>query len=102
MINLIVWSITAFGFCWVVADSKVSLPFRMWLEKKSIGSGFLHFLATFFLAMFECVACTGFHVGWISYLCGVTAFTSWWTAAFFTCGSNLLWAKYVGLLDHAD
>ncbi len=96
MIELLIWTIAVFALSWIIADSKISYPFRMALEtmekKKIFGAGFL-------LVLLECVACTGFHFGWIGYLLHIAPFATWWHAAFFTCGSSLLLARYVGLLD---
>ena len=94
-VELLIYSVAAFGLSWVLADSKISLPVR---ERLSTGGP----VALFFLPLLECVACTGFHVGWISQLLGAAPFTHWYLAAFFTCASNLLLAKYVGMLDDGD
>lgn len=96
MIELLIWSIAAFAFSWGIAESKLSLPFRVALEvlrrKKIPGPGFL-------LMLLECSPCNSFHIGWIAYVVGIAPFQTWWQAAFFTCGTSLLLAKYVGLLD---
>lgn len=94
MISLLTWSVVAFGLAWVIADSKLTYPFRKaWADTQRSSP------AVFLLALFECPACLGWHLGWAGYLFGIAPFTSWWQAAFFTCGSSLLLAKYVGMLD---
>jgi len=98
--SLVIFTIAAFGFSWILADSKVSYPLRTWLASKDRGQATpLKLLASFFLALLECVACTGFHVGWICQLAGVAPIDSWWMAALYVCGANLLLAKFVGMLD---
>lgn len=96
MVALFSWAVTAFAFSWVIADAKVSLSFRMALDtakhKKVFGAGAL-------LTLVECVACSGWWTGLIGQIVGVAPFSSLPAAAFFTCGSNLLLAKWVGLLD---
>lgn len=92
MKDLIIWSISAFALCWVAADSKLTVAGREWLSTRGAVAGWL-------LTLLECVACSGWHLGWIAQLLGLAPFDSWWLAAFYTCGSNLLLAKYVGLLD---
>ena len=94
MIELLIFTLAAFGFSWSLADSKLTLGFRLWLAHPRRGVWPITFV--------ECVACTGFHVGWISQLLGAAPFTHWYQAAFFTCASNLLLAKYVGMLDDGD
>ena len=104
MTSILVWSVCAFAFSWVLADSKISYPLRTWLANKARGGPvtFSKVAASFFLSLLECVACTSFHVGWIAQLAGVTPFHAWWMAALFTCGSSLLLAKYVGMLDERE
>ncbi len=95
MTDLLIWSLAAFGFSWVLADSKISLPMRIAIDQPGLGVR----ARRWFLILLECVACTGFHVGWISQLVGLAPFNHWYVAAFFTCASNLLLAKAVGMLD---
>lgn len=97
--DLLVYVLACFGVSWVIADSKISFPFRVWLEKKAEPRTFLAAGAAFLLAFAECVACTGFHLGWVAYLFHIGPFNSWYIAAFFTCASNLLFAKHLGMLD---
>ncbi len=94
MIELFIWSIAAFGFCWVVADSKLSLGFRLWLAHPRRG--------VWPITLVECVACTGFWVGLAGQLTGIAPISTWWVAALYTCGANLLLAKWVGLLDEHE
>jgi hypothetical protein len=96
MTELLVYSVAAFGLSWVLADSKISLPFRERLAARA------SWPAVFLLALVECVACTGFHIGWVGQLLGVAPFAHWYLAAFFTCASNLMLAKYVGMLDEGE
>ncbi len=99
MVDLLTWTIAAFALSWVIADAKISLPFRNALDtlkqKRVFGAGAL-------LMLVECVACSGAHVGWIGQLLGVAPFKSWWMAGLYTCGSNLLLAKWLGMLDETD
>ncbi len=96
MIDLITWWIAAFACSWICAEAKISLAFREALDtakhKKVFGAALL-------LTFVECPACTSWWLGLFGYLAGVAPFGSWWQAAFFTCGSSLLLAKYVGMLD---
>lgn len=93
MTQLIIWTIAAFGFCWVVADSKISLPARVWLSLRQSR------LAVAVLALAECVACLGFWVGLLGQLAGLAPFEHWYIAGFYTCGANLLFAKFIGMLE---
>jgi hypothetical protein len=101
MKDLIVWSIAAFALSWILADSKISFPFRTRLGRLENLGGIPGGLAVILLTLIECVACSGWHLGWIAQLLGIAPFAEWWLAAFYTCGANLLLAKYVGLLDDA-
>ena len=92
MISLLTWTIAAFAFSWVLAESRVSFPLRSYLH--STGP-----IGAWVVTLLECTACSGFHGGWIGQLLGVAPFTSWWMAAFYTCGSNLLLAKYIGMFE---
>lgn len=90
--ELVIWALAAFGLSWSVADSKLTLPSREWMSRQGR-------IANWALVGMECVACTGGHIGWIGYLAGLAPFEHWYIAAFFTCASNLLLAKLVGMLD---
>lgn len=96
MVGLLTWTISAFALSWAAADAKISLPFRTFLEAgadaKALGAGVL-------LMLVECVACSGFWVGLIGQLVGIAPFSNCVSAGFFTCGSNLLIAKWLGMLD---
>ncbi len=98
MIDLVIITVAAFACSWVIADSRLSLPFREALDtmkhKKVFGAALL-------LTFVECVACTGAWIGMLAYFSGATSFlfSSWWMAGLYTCGANLLLAKYVGMLD---
>ncbi len=96
MIELVIWIVATFAWSWVVADSKISLPFRMALEraelKKVFGAGWV-------LKWMECVACTAWWNGLVGALLGLSPISNWCASAFFTCGSSLLLAKYIGMLD---
>ena len=95
MISLVVYSLTSFGFAWVIGFSKISYPIRLHLGEHKV------FLNGWLLALMECVGCVGFHLGWISYFFGLApkGISEWWVAGFFTAGSNLILAKFAGLLD---
>ncbi len=94
MIAIITWAIAAFGLAWGIADSKLTYPFRVaWADTQK--STF----AVWFLWLIECPACLGVWQGLGGYFLGITPFTSWYFAAFFTCASNLILAKYVGMMD---
>lgn len=45
------------GASWIIADSKISRPFRLWLVTKW-GTG------SWLLQLLECPACTSFWMGW--------------------------------------
>ncbi len=94
MIAFITWIGAAFGFSWVLADSKLTYPFRV-----AFGDTQKSHAAAWFLMLIECPACTGWWVGIAGYVLGVAPFHSWLEAGFFTCASNLLLAKLVGMLD---
>ncbi len=98
MIALLVWTICAFALSWIVSSSHITLPFREALDtmkrKGIVGAGF-------FLTLLECVGCFGVWEGVGGFLIHLTPseLTTWWIAALFTCGTNLLLGKWVGLLD---
>lgn len=48
------------GFCAILAFSKITLPFREWLGARKDGA------SAFLLALLECPMCTGWHVGWVT------------------------------------
>ncbi len=102
MTGLVIWSVGAFGLSWILADSKISFPVRAWMYTVEQRGGALGRAAAFTLALVECVACTGFHLGWIGSIAGISPVATWWMSALFTCGSSLILAKVVGLLDQED
>jgi hypothetical protein len=95
MISLLIYSFAAYGFAFIAGDSKISLPLRTWLDRPG--------LRRWFLALLECPACLGFHIGWIAFATGHAphSIVHWWGAALFTTTSNLLLARLSGIFGPA-
>lgn len=101
MIGLLSWSVLAFGLAFIVGHSKISVPFRWWLADRR-GA-----VSDWFLMLVECPPCVGFWAGIVGGVLWRAPFLpsfggrtlSPLLLALFTCGSNLLLAKLVGLLD---
>jgi hypothetical protein len=99
LVSLIIYTLAAFGFCWGVGHSKLTLPLRSSMDyytrTRVLGRGPVYLT----LLLMECPACLGFHVGWIAYALHVApVFTSWYTAAFYTAGVNYLLGRVSGLI----
>lgn len=86
MIELVVYSLVIFGIAWGLGLSGLSFSFRKRLP------GII-------TALFECVGCSSWHLGWIAYLLHLTpaALTSWWVAAFYSAASSLILLRFSGL-----
>jgi hypothetical protein len=101
---LVVYTISAFGLAFAVGFGRISLPFRRWLEPKTIvgsGDAFRQML----LYLLECPACLGFWIGLgasffvqlddnrLSLRMGAALLT-----AFYTSGSNFILGRVSGLI----
>lgn len=53
--NTLLYALGCFGLAWVIADSKISLPIRVWIMAKT-GEGPL-------LMLLECPPCLSFWIG---------------------------------------
>jgi len=94
-IDLLVYAVSAFGLAWCISNSKVSFPLRLRLDAYGY---------KWTLALLECPACLGWWTGLVAYFAGETptSISQWWTAGLFTMASNLLLAKFAGLLDEHE
>lgn len=107
MTALIVYTLAAFGLAWAIGHSKLSQPFLDVLEytaRDSYGQlRYFRWLTTIVLTLLTCPACLGFHIGWAAHVSGiVTLFPSWYVAAFYTCGANLILGIYTGIIAKAQ
>ena len=107
---LFVYTFAAWGFCWVVAGSKISRPLRelvAYFAAPATRSSTVRVVASFTLALLECPACLGFHVGWItglvlgrSYLTGVDLAVAAITLGFYTTGVNIyILGRTTGIME---
>ncbi len=101
LIRVTIYALAAFGFAYIIGFSKISLPFREWLE--IFGRRFAP--ARWLLALIECPACVGFWWGvalantpWALALGSGTAFERSIGHGLVTTALNLLLAKAVGLI----
>lgn len=103
----VVYTIAAFGFAYALGFSHISLPLRFWLGDL-IGTSRI---AVWTLRLVECPACVGWHIGfWGTWLAGWLnvqwlfgrGFFIALLAAFYTCGTNLLLARVMGLVETED
>lgn len=86
MLELVVYCLAAYGLSWIIAESKISYPFRLAVSEIP------HWSGAWLLALLECVGCLGVHVGYTAYLLGAApkVMHDWWVCALFTAASNLL------------
>lgn len=104
MIALVLYLLAAFGFAFVVGHSKISLPLREALANNARG------FRLWLVALLECPGCLGWWTGaavgwfWAGAVMSVAAPISLAQIgcsvllAFATAASNLLLAKYVGMV----
>lgn len=84
----------AFGVAFVLGWSEISLPWRLMLARSG-------WLGRWLVALLECPACIGFHLGWASLWLGMTQLPIevryGLLLAFATAASNLVLARIAGL-----
>lgn len=83
-----------FGLAYVLAASKISLPFRALLATWAEFKYMLWPVAKFVLALIECPACFGF---WSGLTAGYMTSQSWvlaFKSAFMVCGFNYIAAHF--------
>lgn len=95
MIELLVFAVVTFAISWTAGHAGISYPVRLRLNRSWVGSVIVSGL--------ECFGCFSFHCGWLSYVLGVapSPLNSWWKAAFFAAGANLVLARAAGLVEIA-
>lgn len=95
MIDLLVFSVIVFAVAWTLGHAGVSYPLRLALSHSRVGA--------VIVSMLECFGCSGFHLGWLSFVFHVapTPLNSWWKAGFFASGVALLLARLAGLVEIA-
>lgn len=105
-VMLVFYTISQFGFCWILADSKITRPVRMLIayfaEHEAAGRP-TRVLASFLLALIECVACLGFYVGLgagyeLARAWGMVTLPTMLALGLYTCGINYLLGRATGLL----
>lgn len=82
---ILAW-LSIFGASWVVADSKISLPVRLWIAGSTLNARFRGWL----LDLLECPACLSFWIG-LAVAIGILGLR--WLAipfAFASCGISLI------------
>lgn len=93
--NLLIYSLAAFGLAWIVGHSKISLLPREWVATKS----------RFLVSLLECVGCFGVWQGLAAHMLDlqfVRLFNDWRDAimlALFTCAGNLVLGRFVGVVE---
>lgn len=90
---LILYFIAAFGLSYIIGYSRITFNIRTLADERGGRAG--KWLNDFL----GCVACTGFHIGWISMWIWLGGFD--WKfllgAALCTCGTNLYLARTTGV-----
>jgi hypothetical protein len=97
LIELLVFSLIAFGIAWGVGHSELSYPFRLAISKvPRVGSVIISGL--------ECFGCLSWHIGAISYFLhyAPSPLDTWWKTAFFASASSLVLARLSGLSESAS
>lgn len=110
--TLLIYTLAAFGFAYVIGHAKISLPIRTLLQPEESDKSLFAVLRWWILMLLECPACVGF---WLGY----------WTAAFypaifrphlgifvgipfclvvalFTCGTNFVISRFSRLDKEGD
>lgn len=90
MKQLILWTISVFGFAYVIGHSQISLTFREWLARQRFG--------LFLVQLLECPACSSFHVGWVIALAHVGLLPNPFMSAFYFSGASFILARLTGLI----
>ncbi len=103
MIDLLVYTVAAFGLAWIIGHSKLTQPALDVLEyiaRDEYGQlRYFRWLVTGMLMLVTCPACLGFHIGWAAHASGlVHLFPSWYVAALYTCAANLVLGVYTGII----
>jgi hypothetical protein len=96
LIVLAFYSVSAFGFAYVVGHSVISMPVREWIARHPG-----HYWQLF-LAVIECPACFGW---WVGFAGGIAAFIADPFVSgllpvflpFYTAGSNYILARLTGI-----
>lgn len=100
MTELLIYSFCAYGLAYIVGESKISLPLRMWIEPPSVRDAKVSWLIQCFdsirlvvLSLIECPACFGTWVGFFYGLWSAPTFMPPETRGavllgLYTCGSN--------------
>ena len=95
MLSYFLYFLAAAGLSYVLAASHITFGIRSWLADQK------HATATGLLLLVECMACTGWHIGWLSVAVGIApgsrTVTHALLLAFATAGSNLVHARISGL-----
>lgn len=105
-VMLVFYTIAQFGFCWILADSKITRPVRVlvaYFAEHEAAGRLTRVLASLLLSLMECVACLGFWVGAASGLhlaraWGMPVLSSMLVCGLYTCGINYLLGRATGLL----
>lgn len=100
MIPLVIYTVAVFGLAYVIGHAEVTRALRETLHD---GPGPLPRTRRLVVVLMECPACLGFWLGlgfglWAPPLAAVSPLS----LAFYTCGSNLLLARYVGIMRITD
>lgn len=106
-VSLTFYSISVFGFCWVIGASKITLPPRNLLNNLAAPTTRqkpLRVVSSFLLSLVECPACLGFWVGLVVgfQICAQLGQPRLLAIAlgFYTTGVNFLLGRATGLIEH--
>lgn len=107
MIQLLIYSVAAFGFAFIAGFSKISFPIRNWIDPgkftTSVGA-----IRALLVMLIECPPCLGFWTGIVASAVlelRVFQIPTWqWIVllALYTSGSNFILGRVTGLIPKAE
>lgn len=105
MIAILIYCLVTFGANWGAGHAELSYPARLLISGRDRPKSFLRPLRAWLLKLLECPGCLGFWLGVVAVATELAPMEfphsvgGAVACGLFTSASNLLLAKYVGLLD---
>lgn len=102
LLTLFVYVNAAFGFAYIAGHSKISLPFREWIDPGGEINSYGKALRAFLLALIECPPCLGFWTGVAAYFLVPKGTIGVVTLALFTASTNFIIGRATNLIPKEE